>query len=527
MKYILFSLFLGGLFFSNNLFAQTTPVCELPTNVKNIVKYPIDKNQELAPPVLFGPNNPPPLGSENRLIYWVHGLGAEDGGAWARASAATDNGHGATFPARRTVGFRIDYTETGIEPAANELRNEMVVKAAAFPTLNPFRNIAIAHSQGGIVSREIDRQYAAQPSDSRSFGGIVTFCSPHLGARILNNKLLVQEAMGDACAAFTIPIVLNTLDKPILNIFLNEAEIQAGINATCDNVGNFIPLFVKTFNRGTTNDIYVGAPKINELNAQNTWALEHKLGLYGVEYAADEDSHNPKGLIYRTMSSFSLENPENQPAFTTDNDGALLAKVNDQIFKYQVEAFSKQLDMFILEAQGFPCDTWWKWVFQPGPLDCAIFNPIYNAKKTQRDAYLKAANFLLNLDETYKTLIGAVEYQTLPTCVCTKLDPDGDEFSLPIPTVANPIDCAAYPANTSWDNCIWSTAVQLVRKESDGVVLAESAMAFPGANDYLRLEKSNHFQVRNDSNTKKGLLWVYKSGASDGSNNLFFATLKK
>jgi hypothetical protein len=286
-------------------------------------------------------------------------------------------------------------------------------------------------------------------------------------------------------------------------------------------------MFVKAFNRGTTNDLYVGAPKIVQLNSQDNWTIQHKLGTYGVEYATDEDSHNPKGLFWRTMSSFGLENPEVQPYFTANNDGALLDIANLLTAKYMAERNNEQSTIDGLEAWGFPCNTMYEWYFWTYPF-CIIKNNQHSSAKNKRDAWQKGLNWMLAADETYKTIIGAVDTELLPTCVCTKEDPEGDAFSMNMLHITNEADCIDIPLNSTYDECVWKTILRGVRKESDGVVLRESAQAFPGALGYFRMDKSNHFQMRNDSNTKNALLWIYNSSLSGGgSPALFFQTLPK
>ena len=56
-------------------------------------------------------------------------------------------------------------------------------------------------------------------------------------------------------------------------------------------------------------------------------------------------------------------------------------------------------------------------------------------------------------------------------------------------------------------------------KESDGIVLAESASAFTGAAFKRPLYKSNHEQMKNDENTRIALIDVY-----EGRRGSFFYT---
>ncbi len=530
MKSIKNLLVFGLLFLCQNLFSQTLPICENPNVIQKIATYPIDKNQELVSPTLL---NPPTasMTPNYRLVFWVHGLGAQYSTSWAKASAASELGAGTSFPARKVHSYTMDYNETGIEAAGNELRNDMVPIAysPAYEDLEPEKNFIIAHSQGGIVSREIDLQYFNDGGLSQSIGGIVTFGSPHQGARILNNKTMIQEAMADACASLTLGPVLDAISNPILDLFINDGVVKSTVSSYCTTIGNTLPNFIKAYDTGTTHDYFVGADKINELNSQETWAIEHKLGTYGVEYAGTESTHNPKALFWRSMSNFKTQDPEQQPYFGADDDNQLVNGAVAQLATYVAGRNAAQSTMSSLESLGFPCNTYAEWILW-GPITCHLNNNKHRKAKTKRDAFQKGINWFMNVDETYKTLIGAVDQELKQTCICTKLDPEGDLFSLAIPAITNAIDCAAYPANSTWDDCVWKEAIQSVRKESDGVVLRESAENFPGAAGYFRMDKTNHFQMRNNSETKKALLWIYNSSSNPGglaSPDPFFNTAPK
>jgi len=60
-----------------------------------------------------------------------------------------------------------------------------------------------------------------------------------------------------------------------------------------------------------------------------------------------------------------------------------------------------------------------------------------------------------------------------------------------------------------------------IEHESDGVVLAKSAMAYPGAKA-VPMDGSNHQQMRNDENTKKRLFELW-----NGEHGTFFFTKEK
>jgi len=64
--------------------------------------------------------------------------------------------------------------------------------------------------------------------------------------------------------------------------------------------------------------------------------------------------------------------------------------------------------------------------------------------------------------------------------------------------------------------------------ESDGAVLRESQEAFPGVMSTMRLERMNHFQVRNSSETAIGLNALFNGEVGDDDlTKLFFKTDEK
>ena len=80
--------------------------------------------------------------------------------------------------------------------------------------------------------------------------------------------------------------------------------------------------------------------------------------------------------------------------------------------------------------------------------------------------------------------------------------------------------CADYPETIP----VYTTRVitNVFYKESDGIVLAESASAFPGTintKNNIKLSGSNHEQIKNDKNTKLALTKLY-----NGLSGSYFQT---
>ena len=92
--------------------------------------------------------------------------------------------------------------------------------------------------------------------------------------------------------------------------------------------------------------------------------------------------------------------------------------------------------------------------------------------------------------------------------------------------VDDPADCQDYSVGGEHFDCTVSTEIEYVVENlslpSDGIVLAESAMNYPGAGHVDVMPASNHMQMRNDSNTKAKLLKLFTSGYDD-----YFFTLER
>ncbi|MEO7175884.1 MAG: hypothetical protein ABIV51_08425 [Saprospiraceae bacterium] len=81
------------------------------------------------------------------------------------------------------------------------------------------------------------------------------------------------------------------------------------------------------------------------------------------------------------------------------------------------------------------------------------------------------------------------------------------------------IDCEdRLPSSQGW-TCEETEIKKLIMvnqyKPNDGVVTNESSFQFPGVNATVKMDKSNHMQMRNDGNTKTVLLTLYEGGLVD------------
>ncbi|MBL7775713.1 MAG: hypothetical protein JNK89_06895 [Saprospiraceae bacterium] len=502
MKYLPFLFCM--LWLVSGLSAQTNPTCPPGTNYvpgkhggTTLGPTPIDDN-----PVTE--RNPPSF-LNDRIIYWVHGLGGSPD-SWARVGQATQyQAPGQSvpgYPHRKVSSLYPAYFQFSFSGAASTLHNQLVSMGDPVSNANGIEdktiNFIVGHSQGGLVARATDKMYADLGAEQdRRFGGIVTFGSSHQGARILNNEAQINSLGIEGCQALGEALVLETAQQNALLDFIIPNEKLINIkNRFCDVFGEFIlPTVFKDQNQPITEDYKVGAAAIGELNgyASNL----PKVAFYGVE---------TEPVFYRVMFNLAVKTPNTFPPFGADDDTPLVTRYNGLVNKYKAEYEKNKARVEYLESVGLPCSPW-QWIFMTAY--CTIWDTEYWQKVARRNAWKKGYDWLLASNNKWKQVIGARSSQTVAQttwqCNC-------GGFTFPISNPANcPTNCPATSNGTIY-------VTQWTEKENDGVVLAESAGGFPGAPAHA-LPGSNHQQMRNDSNTKARMNEVL-----NGAHSNYFLT---
>lgn len=429
-------------------------------------------------------------------IFWVHGLGGDET-AWTKASEATALGMGSDFP-RRDIDpvQKLTYNAISLNSAAFELDNEMFGSQASEGIENSF---VIAHSQGGIVARQLDKLYEEGYSN-RKFTGMVTFGSSHGGAQILNNKDLLEDALNSACDLSAGPVAEKTKgffdERPLIDFFVNETEISNLFSGQiCDGlVAAVRKFFFDAYEEPISEEYKVGASGINQLNAFHS--PTPIMQFYGTER---DDSNGP--VIWKTMEYMINSNPNHHPYFTAD-DEPLVDDMNDKLLEYQAkyEYYNDRMDLMQDYSLGLvPCN-WYEW--RLSAFLCGLFNDEYWDSKEVRDAYKKGVDWWNSINTKYKVAIGATVIEVdRYSCCAAYLSGNPCYY-----TTTNPSNC--YMNNLTAQ--VFSTTV--VDKPSDGVVLKESAAKYLPNQTHppVELEHSSHMQMRNDSNTKWALFNLYE-----------------
>lgn len=482
MKHLFTLFFLGG--FAAINFGQNLPGC--PSGPLST----IGQNTPLKGDLNL-PNNPKhlreqPPSSSDRIIYWIHGLGGNND-SWARAAQATQYQPPGQqipgYPARRVTSLPLSYSQFSLSGAASTLHNMLIMQGDPVCTAHGITdktiNFIIAHSQGGIVSRATDKMYDDMGTQSeRRFGGIVTFGTPHAGAMILNNKDQFGLFADEACSALIAGPLEDTIqNNPVIDFFVSNESFQSIKDGLCQILGEQIaPIMFKDQFREITDDYKVGAAPLAELNG-------HNADIPRVAFFGDEE----EPVFYRTIYSLKVKTPNSFPTFSADPDDELVERYNNLLNKYRSKYEQYQSMVVMLESLGLPCSPFdWLTRFE----FCSQWDATYWKLLRRRNEWRKGVSWLQNSNNKYKTIIGALETNWITTYTCNC---NGSTFPTNQPTC--PPGCTLSGS---------SSYLNMVNHPNDGVVLANSASAYPGAISRA-MPKSNHQQMRNDSNTKARL----------------------
>ena len=172
-----------------NLFCEPVLTSEKHLNVLDFQLYPDTTSQESQLPNTLPESwKHQKSGNDTRLVYFVHGLGGNDL-SWD----AVDDAHTSEYvytPVRVDYeNHQRDFNEASLAVYLdmNKLRSEVL--SGPNGKLSTDKPYAIGHSQGGLVLRDMDMKYSTNYDQlfteaSRQFHGIITFGTPHGGARI-------------------------------------------------------------------------------------------------------------------------------------------------------------------------------------------------------------------------------------------------------------------------------------------------------------------------------------------------------
>lgn len=458
-----------------------------------------------------------------RRLYFIHGLGG-DASSWQRASdACWDQSLNIPgFPARRVRVSRPEYTNstlTTLNSAAYEVNNLIVSQAATDITaysMNPQRAFIIAHSQGGMVTRSLVHQYMTGlniPNFGMPFGGFVTFASPLQGARILNNRDQIEIMANDACR--------NLMKGPESNLGFELILKVIGKDLTgnlCDMVSyDLLPAFFTDYYDNITNDYSVGANAISQFNQDVSY--DAYMNMPKVAFCGIEPRNN---ILWRT-GNWLINNPNTPPPFEANDDWTFYnTTVLPLYLEYVVNLYQHQNQINLISHMAQFTNP----ILTPGLHIITMSGLLYHIKR--KNDWQQGVNWFQRANLVWETIIGAREYQytsnTMYVCINCRVG----SFHLDYMLTANQQECT----NKNCQNIVPVTVYELntILKESDGIVVTESASNLPGATSnpiipYINAPNfmgTSHMQIRNDEYLKKSLNKLF-----NGDYGLFFKTKTK
>ncbi|QNR23966.1 lipase family protein [Croceimicrobium hydrocarbonivorans] len=483
----------------------------------------IDFNPDINPLV-----NPDTGQAGFKLVFWVHGL-AGNQHSWGRVQEVTEVQIGNPipgYPVRNVAGYALSYQGEeyrrifGLATFVNNSKMGIWRNNPLYDTVPVAKNFAIAHSQGGIVSRAIryqnvnDTNAAGVHLSPAHFSHLATFGTPNGGAYIINTTATggpVQAWIDEGCRAFGAGVVQDFVNsKWWLGAIITPAMVTSFTNKACDGFNKLVfPMLVNSIRKPVGMDYAMGAPNLNELKSFAQQDNMKVVTFYGVEEepvfwrvlhtmtnTADTDSSNLSGSILAT-NPFGLVS--DQEFADTIN-----YRYHDYISKKNAQnTISRNYNVFAAYSY-----------FNPGAL--ISLRGLANKASANARNYDRAAHWLGQANMNWKRFIGARKDTTILEgyyCECL-IDLGGTQgYSFTQTIVQTPLECN--PPNAV--NCFVSPKVshQVIEEPNDGVVTVSSQIDYPNAKVPLEMENTNHMQERNHEQTRLRLNELFNGDLGD------------
>ena len=517
-----------------------------------------------------------PINADKEInIYWIHGLNGTTE-TWKVAAKCTSVGSDDnTFPARKVFsvmgsGVQTYHETDGVSIAVSDLK----ALALKDPTFHTDKDYIIAHSQGGIVSRDWLRKIEQHPSSyDNHVHGLVTFGTPHAGALILNNtrsdmKNKLPGFFNEACTSLGDALVTPAINSNFwTNLLISDNMKNKIINNSCDVLSNsIIPSAFDNYENATTLDYYVGSPFLTgyESSTGHIQGLsEYVLKVPVVQFYGVEE----QPILWRFMSSTMNmgeahlgHNSEREFGFTKDDQ--LMDKVNNLVNDFEAK-YQYEKDQEEYYQKGKNISAVFSWLILPAASYFYYMSMITDAQENQ-DAYFNAKVWLSNANDYYLTdIVGArvntisLECHIIDNLDCRDLRYNPVNSGVPpvkinmdrkyissanaCTELSGPITITDYHFlghnGSEWHGpcsgtqTVISTWVNTYYyKDNDGVVLAESGSAdipvdmnLPNVvHNRIPLPLTNHDQMKNSTITKNVLSSLY-----DGYYGRFFKVGKR
>lgn len=469
-------------------------------------------------PTMIIPGSNSSADSGLKLSFWIHGL-AGDIQSWERVASVTEVQSLNSipgYPERNTLSFVLDYSDleaaNNLDAIAANMALWMENEIGDLDSLDERKNIAVAHSQGGLVGRAIRFMTETDSRYNESYGALATFGSPHQGAKIVNSTESNGEAqrwIAQGCHTLADSEIQTFVDTEwALDALLFPSKISSFTSKACDGLGNtVIPTMLYSVRKPTAQDYAIGAKPLAKLDSFARIDSMPVVTFYGVE-------KDP--LIWRVAQSLTVTT-DTVPSgnilyanpFGLNNDGAMAAFVSNKIASYEAHKIKQEARArkYRILSQVPIFHGYYK----------ALFFHIAARADLKAIKYGSAKKWLENANPTWKRLIGVRKdsiYTSGYICECYL-----GYGQMHLSMVNDPLDCPPSSLQSgNSHNCIITPIVShiTIDEQSDGVVPVSSQIGYPGRRyRAVRMDNTNHMQQRNSTETRDRLNELFNGNYGD------------
>ncbi len=427
----------------------------------------------------YAPGDPPtgcPGAIIDRNVFWLHGYQGNE----LSFTLVSDDVESRFKANSRRPGYNASQQSLASSAANVETDINDVINGQ----INTERNFIIAHSMGGLVARTLG-QLTEPTTGTPLYNGFITLGTPHQGAfaanTLVDNPQAIDNLLTNACQKLGAgPFKEGIHNSGALGSLAIMFGFGGGIlNTACEaGVDIGFPAILSFAEQGVEAELTTtAAASIPDMVTDNNAVF------YGIESGHDDGSMTPRfiGALVNSPSSF--------PLYGADASDALgIAEV------------ASQLDFYVTKM-----NFWYDLHDQL----CGNSLFCWSSAEPVGDAYKKGVDWFPTLDPSWQELIGASQSSIEATGNCTCYF-EGYYGGEQIPVCSGPcatVDCPY---------CDWTEEdyeLVITKKDSDGFILAESAMNGPGMNyDAQFMDGSNHMQMKNDSQMEEAIKKIFEEG---------------
>ena len=487
-----------------------------------------------------------PLDSNRKPgVAFIHGLGG-DIGSWFKQVQWTDTQY-------NTAAFGVDYGSSNYEVSFNTVATEVNVDLytglnsgvnASYPNRCKLNDFVIAHSQGGLAARYLDRQWDVSTSGSfgdRKFRGIVTFGTPNGGAHIAYTKDdhfdFVQGTIRVIFLDDAIQGAYDLTGKFGYIIGKNIYDLTDGIDSLLKKT--LAPLMLSPQHTNTLDEMRPDHQTLLSLKNHNT--MVHRVAFFGIEEAPE---------CWRVIDNIVGTPATDYDVWGAQPDTALISTIN-QVHADHIASIAenkkriKRLTTSKMAKGVAGVALTWGVALIPGvgvvvvaiaaptliygglagaALDAKKIEILESENKHRQDAI----DFLNNANTQWRFIIGSYNRDSFSYDTTTYFELSWKEkygwlskwydqkrtFNSYAEADAHYTNLNVYKKENKTITSFDRVSKKLDFYPSDGIVLAKSQKDFPNISEQHTdlMESNNHMQERNSLETYRVLKKLYEGG---------------